>query len=76
MEFICDDKRHLICLPYSVENLHLMAAELQIHRCWFHSKKGKAHYDIPKLRIAEIQAKCRKVSSKELLLIITNNLTI
>lgn len=22
MEFICDTKRHLVCVPYSKENLH------------------------------------------------------
>jgi len=32
-----------------------MAKELGIERCWFH----KNHYDIPKRRIEEIQAKCQ-----------------
>lgn len=47
MEFYCDNKRHLICKPYSIENLHLMAKQLNIKRCWFH----KNHYDIPKKKI-------------------------
>jgi hypothetical protein len=66
LEYITDGKRHLVCLPYSIENLHLMANELGIKRCWFHSD----HYDIPKRRIKEIEEKCRKVSSKESVLII------
>lgn len=66
MKYICDDKRHLICLPYSVENLHLMAEDLNIKRCWFHNAKF-AHYDIPKKRISEIKAKCEVVSPKDLL---------
>lgn len=48
--------RHLICVPYSVENLHLMAADLGIKRHWFDSSARYPHYDIPKRRIAEIQA--------------------
>ena len=34
--FITDGKRHLICEPYSIENLHKMAEERDIKRCWFH----------------------------------------
>jgi FMN phosphatase YigB (HAD superfamily) len=68
MKFICDTKRHLVCVPYSIENLHLMADSLGIKRCWFH----KDHYDIPVRRIAEITAKCEVVSSKEIVKIIKN----
>lgn len=70
MEYYCDDQRHLVCIPYSIENLHLMAEKLGIKRCWFHNKKGKEHYDIPKRRIKEIQEKCNVVSSMEILKII------
>jgi hypothetical protein len=66
LEYLCDNARHLICLPYSIENLHRMASELGIKRCWFH----KDHYDIPKSRISEIVAKCRVVSSKEIVKIV------
>jgi len=66
MQFICDNARHLVCVPYSVENLHLMAQVLGIKRCWFH----KNHYDIPKTRIDEIQQKCTIVSSKQIVKII------
>jgi hypothetical protein len=73
MRFLCDDKRHLICEPFSIENLHKMATELNIHRCWYH--KGKfPHYDIPKKRIQEITEKCDLINSRELLMIIKNNL--
>ncbi len=68
MEFFCDNKRHLVCKPYSIENLHKMATELGIKKCWFH----KNHYDIPKKRIDEIKNKCNFVSSKEILEIITH----
>lgn len=66
MEYLTDGQRHLICFPYSKENLHKMADDLGIKRCWFH----KNHYDIPKKRIAEIEAKCRFVSSREIVKII------
>lgn len=66
MVYLTDGQRHLICIPYSIENLHIMAASLGIKRCWFH----KNHYDIPKGRIAEIEAQCKLVSSKEIVKII------
>ena len=62
LEFVCDNKRHLVCRPYSVENLHLMADMLNIKRCWFH----KNHYDIPKRRIQEITSKCTLVNTREI----------
>lgn len=68
MEYICDRYRHLVCKPYSKENLHKMAEDLGINRCWFHEN----HYDIPKRRIKEITSKCRVVSSKEIIKIIKN----
>lgn len=66
MKYFCDDKRHLVCVPYSKENLHKMAEDLNIKRCWFH----KDHYDIPKRRIEEISTKCTIISSKEIVKII------
>lgn len=62
--YICDDSRHLVCLPYTVNNLHKMAEDLGISRSWYHSSGNKKHYDIPKLRISEIKNQCIVVSSK------------
>lgn len=64
--YFTDGKRHLVCLPYSIENLHNMAADLGIGRHWFH----KNHYDIPKKRMDEITSKCTLVSSKDIVKII------
>ena len=69
MRFICDDMRHLICIPYTIENLHLMAKEFGIKKCWFHSSSKYKHYDIPKRRIDEIKSKCEVVNSRTILLI-------
>ncbi len=66
--FYCDDFRHLVCVPYSLENLDIMATELKIGKHWKH----KNHYDIPKRRIEEIKAKCILVSSREIVKIIKN----
>lgn len=66
MKYLTDRKRHLVCVPYSVPNLHIMARELGIKRCWFH----KDHYDIPASRIAEIEAKCEIVSPKDIVRVI------
>lgn len=60
MKFYCDKQRHLVCIPYSIQNLHKMARELNIKPCWFH----KDHYDIPKKRIDEITDKCLLTTSK------------
>jgi hypothetical protein len=64
--YVTDGKRHLVCIPYSTENLHSMAADLGIGRHWFH----KNHYDIPKKRMDEITSKCTLVSSKDIVKII------
>lgn len=68
MDYYCDEKRHLVCVPYSIENLHKMGDDLGIKKCWFH----KDHYDIPKRRIEEIKSKCILVTPREILMIIKN----
>lgn len=72
MKYLTDRARHLICVPYSIGNLHKMAADLGIKRCWFHNAKYP-HYDIPKRRIEEIEAKCEIVTSIEIVKIIKEN---
>ncbi len=67
--YYCDNMRHLICVPYSIENLHIMAEKLGIKRCWYHNG-SYPHYDIPKRRIEEIHDRCNVVSPSELLLIL------
>lgn len=69
MIFLTDRKRHLICQPYSIDNLHKMAEELNIKKCWFHKSKFP-HYDIPKRRIQEIEDRCEIISTIELIQII------
>lgn len=70
MRYLCDSMRHLIVEPFSLEALHAMAEDLGIKRCWFHNGgAGKLkgcfpHYDIPKKRIPEIQAKCEVVDPR------------
>jgi hypothetical protein len=50
-----------------------MADDLDIKRCWYHSSAKYKHYDIPKRRVEEIQAKCTVVSAKEILEIVSSN---
>lgn len=71
MKYFCDLHRHLVCVPYSIENLHKMADDLEIGRHWFH----KDHYDIPKKRIEEITNKCKIINSKNIVKIIKQNKT-
>ena len=72
LQFYCDNLRHLVCEPYTIENLHKMAALLNIKRCWFHNN-SHPHYDIPKRRITEITEQCTLVPSKEILMIIKSS---
>jgi len=71
MQYFCDNQRHLVCVPYSVENLHKMAKDLKINLVWYHGG-SKSHYDIPKNRIKEIQERCIVVRPREILKIIKN----
>ena len=66
MIYLCDKQRHLVCIPYSKENLHKMAENLGIKRCWFH----RDHYDIPKKKVDFVQIQCIMVSPKQILEII------
>lgn len=66
LKYVCDNSRHLICVPYSIENLHIMAKDLGLKRCWFH----KNHYDIPVRRVEEIKKLCQVVTSREIVEII------
>jgi hypothetical protein len=67
LTYFCDDQRHLICSPFSIENLHKMAEELNLKRCWFHASSKFPHYDIPKTRVQEITSRCYVISAKTLL---------
>ena len=64
LKFICDKHRHLVCVPFSIANLHRMAKELKLKDCHFHYHNGKnPHYDIPKRRIKTITAQCHEIVS-------------
>ena len=71
MEYFCDYDRHLVCKPYSIENLHKMASKFNIGNHWFHGGKHP-HYDIPKNRIVEIAEKCQVVTRREIYNMIHN----
>lgn len=75
LQFFCDDERHLVCVPYSVENLHITAEMLSIKRCWFHASSVYPHYDIPKRRIESIKKLCNVVLTREILAIIKGTKT-
>lgn len=69
MRYFSDNQRHLVCYPYSVENLHEMAKKLNIKRCWFHGGR-LAHYDVPMLRMATISYQTEVVSPRTIVDII------
>lgn len=69
LKLYCDRYRHLVCVPYSVKNLHRMAQELGLKRHWYHPG-DKPHYDIPITREAEIMGLCEVVSAQTIVDII------
>lgn len=76
LSYLCDNSRHLICLPYSIKNLHIMAEDLGINKCFYHFKGRNVHphYDIPKKRIKEIMSKCEIIPKRDLFKIINENI--
>lgn len=66
MKPICDNRRHLVCLPYSIKNLHRMAAQLNLKRHWFH----RDHYDIPVGRRSQIEHAALQVNTKTIVRLI------
>lgn len=41
LTYYVDVMRHLVCVPYSVPNLHRMAEDLGIKRCWFDARQKR-----------------------------------
>jgi hypothetical protein len=68
--FTDGDGRHLVCFPYSIENLHIMAEDLGVKRCWFHKGATYPHYDVPKRRIQEMKERCELVDGRKILAIV------
>lgn len=66
MQYFIDEMRHLVCQPYSIPNLHAMAKDLGIKRCWFH----KDHYDAPLRRVEELRERCKLINPRQIVKII------
>ena len=58
--FLTDGRKNLICVPYSVENLHSMAHDLGIPTRYFDRDK----YKIPDVIRDDVEEKCEMVSSQ------------
>lgn len=72
MRYFYDEQRHLVCVPYSVENLHKMAQDLGIKRCWYHAGT-KPHYDVPKRMMTTIGERASLVTPREILKIVNGS---
>lgn len=68
--YLTDGRKNIICLPYSIENLHQMAKELGMNEKYF----NKDHYVVPDHMVDEIEDKCGKVSTQTLFLTARNGL--
>lgn len=68
--YLADRKRHLVCYPYGLPELHRMAEDLGLDRRWFDSNPKHPHYVIPLTRLDEIFARCRIVRPRQILAVI------
>ena len=71
LTYLCDQNRHLICLPFTWENMQRMAAELQLKRKTLSKVPNKRFYRIPFDRLLEIEYQCEVVPAWRILEIIT-----
>lgn len=70
------DGKHLVCIPYSVENLHRMAEDLGLPKCHYDNRRpkkgtkrkgrGHPHYDLPKKYRDHILRRVLLVSRKDI----------
>lgn len=73
LRYLCDENRHLICLPFSLENMKEMLFQLELKRKGLSKIPCKRFYRIPFDRLEEIMAQCEVVAAWEILEIITRN---
>lgn len=66
--YITDGVGNVICLPYSVENLHKMADDLGIAKRWYRN----GHYNVPKEIADGLEEKCDKVTTTTLFRTVRN----
>lgn len=71
MQYFYDTMRHLVCVPYSIDNLHVMAKDLGIGKHWF-DPSPYPHYDIPKRMMEAINRRAKQVRPREVLAIVKN----
>ena len=73
LTFYVDRYRHLVCVPYSVDNLHEMARQLDIARCWL-CRLGKATQQIT-CHHSQDCFKQERHASMKVMPVITKNVT-
>lgn len=71
--YLCDQNRHLICLPYSQEHMKQLGAELVLKRRYLSKIEGKRFYRIPFDRVDEIENRAEVVPACRILQIITGH---
>lgn len=62
LKYVCDKWCHLICEPYSTENLHIMARQIGLDKQWFR----KTYYEIPDYLRKEINKQCQIITLIEI----------
>lgn len=70
LRYFSDSQRHLVCWPYTVDNLHKMAKILGIKRCWYDPNPAHPHYDVPQKDMRVIRNRTEVVSPREILKIV------
>lgn len=69
IRYLCDEAGHLICTPYTTENLHVAARHLTLGPL-FYKTEPYPHYAVPWMRIEDVRAKCDAVEEAAILAIV------
>ena len=73
--YCLDDDLHLICMPYSDENIRMMAEHLKLVRNWLVSGRHK-YYEVPLHEAQRIASQTLRVSHGQLISVIERTLYI
>ena len=59
---VCDERGHLVCMPYRLDYLHLLAERFGISPDRYH----RGHYKAPEWMLEELMFHCKVMSSRDI----------
>lgn len=67
---VCDRHGRLVCVPFSIENLHRVARRLHVKKQWFSGPRRFPHYRVPISLMIEVRVRCEVASTRRVVEII------